>query len=90
MSDNTHDPARLNQAAAHDTGLYDPTVHDNQIVALYDTEADARKAMEALVHTGFPASAMKVMSREDGTASAAHTAGSTGMSYAPTGGGAST
>ncbi len=71
MSDNTHDAPRLNQAAAHDTGLYDPAVHDNQIVALYETDAEARAAQDVLVRAGFAANAMQVMSRDTGSASAA-------------------
>jgi uncharacterized protein (TIGR02271 family) len=70
MSDLTHGSARLNQAAAHDTGLYDPTVHDNQIVALYDTDAQARAAMDALARAGFPTASMQVMAREDAAANA--------------------
>jgi uncharacterized protein (TIGR02271 family) len=80
MSDMTHDPARLNQGAAHDTGLYDPTVHDNQIVALYDTDAQARAAKDALVRAGFPAASMQVMARDE----AATTAGVGGLGYEPT------
>lgn len=37
----------LNSAAAHDKGLYDPNTHDNQIVALYETMAEANKALTA-------------------------------------------
>ena len=63
MSDST----TYNQAAAHDTSLYDPNVHDNQIVAMYDTDADARRAMQALVDQGFPPSAMHVVARPGDT-----------------------
>ena len=64
-----NDSDRLNQAAAHDTGLYDPTVHDNHIVAMYDTDAQARAAHAALTSVGVPASAMQVVARgaETGT-----------------------
>lgn len=64
MSGTTHDATGLNQAAAHDTGLYDPTVHDNQIVALYETDAQARSAMQTLQTAGFSSAAMHVVSRE--------------------------
>ena len=73
MSGTTHTPGSLNQAAAHDTGLYDPNVHDNQIVALYETDAQARAAQTKLTSAGFPAAAMQVVSRDSsntGTTSA--------------------
>ena len=35
--DNSGRAEGFNQQSAHDTGLYDPNVHDNQIVALYET-----------------------------------------------------
>ena len=35
--DNSGRAETFNQQSAHDTGLYDPNVHDNQIVALYET-----------------------------------------------------
>ena len=59
----------LNQAAAHDTGLYDPDLHDNQIVAMYDTDAQAQAAKAQLVASGFSAAAIQVVSRgtETGT-----------------------
>ncbi len=71
MSDSTHDAPRLNQASAHDTGLYDPAVHDNQIVALYETDADARAAQETLAKAGFAANSMQVVSRDIGSGAAA-------------------
>ena len=80
MSDMTQNSAALNQAAAHETGLYDPNVHDNQIVALYDTDAQARSAQEVLVQAGFPVSAMQVMAR-DGAPTTTDTAGVSGMGY---------
>lgn len=54
----------LNQTAAHDTGLYDPNVHDNQIVALYDSEAHARAARDTLVANGVPQQAIRITDRE--------------------------
>ncbi len=59
-----------NQSAAHDTALYDPNVHDNQIVAMYDSDAGARQAMQVLVSQGFPASAMHVVARPGDTTDA--------------------
>lgn len=73
MSGTTHNPGSLNQAAAHDTGLYDPNLHDNQIVALYETDAQARAAQEKLASAGFSASATQIVSRDSsntGTTSA--------------------
>ena len=48
----------------YDTGLFDPNVHDNQIVALYDTDADARTARDALVAAGLEPAAVQVMDRQ--------------------------
>jgi len=56
----------LNQAAAHDTGIYDPNIHDNQIVAMYETEARARAARDALVSNGVPERAISITSGEQG------------------------
>ena len=53
----------LNQSAAHDTGLYDPARHDNQIVAMYETDAQARSAKDSLVASGVPAAAIQLVSR---------------------------
>ena len=60
---NDRDSAKLNQAAAHDTSLYDENVHDNQIVAMYDTDAQARSAKDALVAKGVSAGSIQVVSR---------------------------
>ncbi len=57
----------LNSAAAHDTGLYDPNTHDNQIVALYETMAEANKARDMLVHAGVDSSAIQVMDKSSDT-----------------------
>ena len=73
MSGTTNTTGTLNQAAAHDTSLYDPTVHDNQIVALYETDAQARTAQQTLVSAGFPASAMQIVARDSGTGAAGTT-----------------
>ena len=53
----------LNNAAAHDSGLYDPNTHDNQIVALYDTMADANAAKQALVNAGVEGGSVQVMDK---------------------------
>jgi len=58
-----------NQAAAHDAGLYDPNVHDNQIVAVYDTVAQACVARDALLATGIPKAAIHVVDHTAGDAS---------------------
>lgn len=50
----------LNQSAAHDTGIYDPNIHDNQIAAMYETEAQARAARDTLVSNGIPERALNV------------------------------
>ena len=68
----------LNQAAAHDTSLYDPTIHDNQIVALYETDAQARSAQQTLVSAGFPATSMQIVARDSGAATSG-TTGATGV-----------
>lgn len=53
----------LNQNAAHETGLYDPARHDNQIVALYETRANADAAREKLMASGVDGSAVQVMDK---------------------------
>lgn len=50
-------------APAYDTGLFDPNIHDNQIVALYDTDADAQMARDKLVAAGVDPSAVQVVDR---------------------------
>ena len=56
--------AGLNTASAHDTGLYDQSKHDNQIVALYETRADAESAKAKLVAAGVSSSTVQVVDRE--------------------------
>ncbi len=56
--------ASLNQASAHETGLYDSTKHDNQIVALYETRAQADAAKAKLVAAGIDSGAVQVTDRE--------------------------
>jgi uncharacterized protein (TIGR02271 family) len=56
--------ASLNTASAHETGLYDPSKHDNQIVALYETRAQADAAKAKLVSSGVDAGSIQVMDRE--------------------------
>ena len=53
----------LNNAAAHDSGLYDPNTHDNQIVALYNTMSDANAAKQALVNAGIDGGSVQVMDK---------------------------
>jgi uncharacterized protein (TIGR02271 family) len=55
--------ASLNTAAAHETGLYDPSKHDNQIVALYETRDQAEAAKAKLVAAGVDSSAVQVVDR---------------------------
>ncbi len=57
----------LNDAAAHDKGLYNPDTHDNQIVALYETMADANKARDMLVHAGVSSESIQVMDKSSDT-----------------------
>ena len=58
---------KLNDAAAHDTGLYDPNTHDNQIVALYETMSEANKARDMLVHAGVSSESIQVMDKSSDT-----------------------
>jgi uncharacterized protein (TIGR02271 family) len=58
---------KLNDAAAHETGLYDPDTHDNQIVALYDTMSEANKARDMLVHAGVSSESIQVMDKSADT-----------------------
>jgi len=57
----------LNSAATHETGLYDPNTHDNQIVALYDTMSEANKARDMLVHAGVSSESIQVMDKSADT-----------------------
>jgi hypothetical protein len=57
-----------NQAAAHDTGFYDPDRHDNQIVAVFEDIAAATRARDALMAAGVPANAVIVTSQLAGDA----------------------
>ena len=50
--------------SGHDTHLYDPEAHDNQIVALYNTDAEAQAARDKLVASGVDGSAVQVMARD--------------------------
>jgi hypothetical protein len=49
-------------APAH--SIYDASIHENQVVALYDTEDAARSAQSLLLASGFPAASMQVLARE--------------------------
>ena len=56
--------AALNAASAHETGIYDPSKHDNQIVALYETRAQADAAKAKLVAAGVDSGTVQVMDRD--------------------------
>ena len=58
---------RLVDSDKQDTHLYDPSMHDNQIVALYDTRADAEAAKAKLLAAGVDGGAVQVMDREADT-----------------------
>lgn len=57
-----------NAGAAHDSGFYDPDRHDNQIVAVYQDEAAARAARDALVDAGVPTGQVDVVAHVGGDA----------------------
>lgn len=57
-----------NAGAAHDSALYDPNIHDNQIVAIFQDEAAARAARDALVQAGVPADQVQVVDHVAGDA----------------------
>ena len=57
----------LNSAAAHDKGLYNPDTQDNQIVALYETMAEANKARDMLVHAGVDSGSIQVRDKSSDT-----------------------
>jgi hypothetical protein len=42
---------------------YDADIHDNQVVAMYDTESEASAAAQALQAGGFPATCMRVLAQ---------------------------
>ena len=46
----------------HDTHLYDPERHDNQIVAVFEDDAAAARAQDELRQAGVPESAMRLVS----------------------------
>ena len=56
--------AALNAASAHETGMYDASKHDNQIVALYETRAEADAAKAKLVAAGVDSGIVQVMDRD--------------------------
>ena len=57
-----------NEGAAHDSSLYDPNRHDNQIVAVFEDRAAAQRAADALREAGIPQSAVRVLDRTVGDA----------------------
>jgi len=56
--------AGLNAGAAHETGLYDPTKHDNQIVALYQSRTEAEAAKAKLVAAGVDGGSVQVVDKD--------------------------
>jgi len=58
----------FNTESAHDSGLYDPNRHDNQIVAVFETRAEAEAARDSLFGAGIPQSAVQVLDRTSGDA----------------------
>jgi hypothetical protein len=73
-----------NATAAHDTGLYDPARHDNQIVAVFESRARADEARAALLAAGIPDGAVQVLDRTAGDlASGASQAEDRGGSSSP-------
>ncbi|MDT7950558.1 MAG: hypothetical protein RQ966_03540 [Acetobacteraceae bacterium] len=57
-----------NAGAAHDSGFYDPTKHDNQIVAVFEDQAAARAARDKLVDAGVPDGQVQVVAEVAGDA----------------------
>ena len=57
-----------NAGAGHDSGFYDPDRHDNQIVAVFENEAAAGLAQDALVGAGVPASQVHIVAHVGGDA----------------------
>ena len=57
-----------NAGAAHDSGFYDPTRHDNQIVAVFEDRAAADRAREALLQAGVAPAAVQVVGHVEGDA----------------------
>ena len=57
-----------NAGAAHDSGFYDPMRHDNQIVAVFEDQAAAGRARDALVDAGVPAGQVEIVAHVGGDA----------------------
>ncbi len=58
-----------------DAASYDPIQHENQLVAVYDTEAHAEAARDELLRAGIPSSAVRVVQRPEGTSADTVTTG---------------
>ena len=56
----------LRQDAVHDTALYDPAAHDDQIVVMFETPADAQAAIESLAAEGLAGDAVITDRTADG------------------------
>lgn len=76
---NDEDSTQLNRASTHDGGLYDPAVHDNQIVAMYETDAQAQAAHDTLLKHGIAASSIRIVSESSGTGTTASTSDDEGI-----------
>lgn len=57
------DPASLTPTG-HDTPLHDPTLQDNQIIALYDSMEQAEAARQSLLDAGVDGAAIQVVDGE--------------------------
>ena len=56
----------LNTRAVHETALYDPAVHDDQIVVMFETPADAQAALDKLAAEGLAGDAAITERTPDG------------------------
>lgn len=56
----------------HDTHLYDPDRHDNQIVAVFEDRQAAERARDALVADGVADSSVQVIDRVDAPTAPVH------------------
>ena len=60
------DSTSLDAAAVHETSLYDPAAHDDQIVAMFETPDDARAALGRLAAEGLAGDAVITDRTPDG------------------------
>jgi len=59
----TNNNANQTTSSAYDTGLFDESLHENQIVAMYDTDEHAKAAKDALTAKGVSADSIQLVSR---------------------------